>query len=131
MKRMFLCFNHELTREQIQDAKRNLNIDEFIHLPSRLKKLWQNIPPDLLDISSYLKPIIDWLKTKTREGDFILVQGDFGATYLIVQFAFKEGLIPVYATTKREVIEKKMPDGKVEMIHQFRHVIFRRYKQLP
>ncbi len=131
MKRMFLCFNHELTREQIQDAKRNLNIDEFIHLPSRLKKLWQNIPPDLLDISSYLKPIIDWLKTKTREGDLILVQGDFGATYLIVQFAFKEGLIPVYATTKREVIEKKMPDGKVEMIHQFRHVIFRRYRQLP
>lgn len=130
MKRMFLCFNHELTREQIQDAKRNLNIDEFIHLPSRLKKLWQNIPPDLLDISSYLKPIIDWLKTKTREGDLILVQGDFGATYLIVQFAFKEGLIPVYATTKREVIEKKMPDGKVEMIHQFRHVIFRRYRQL-
>ena len=131
MKRMFLCFNHELTREQIQDAKRNLNIDEFIHLPSRLKKLWQNIPPDLLDISSYLKPIIDWLKTTTREGDLILVQGDFGATYLIVQFAFKEGLIPVYATTKREVIEKKMPDGKVEMIHQFRHVIFRRYRQLP
>ena len=131
MKRMFLCFNHELTREQIQDAKRNLNIDEFIHLPSSLKKLWQDIPPDLLDISSYLKPIIDWLKTKTREGDLILVQGDFGATYLIVQFAFKEGLIPVYATTKREVIEKKMPDGKVEMIHQFRHVIFRRYRQLP
>ena len=130
MKRMFLCFNHELTREQIQDAKRNLNIDEFIHLPSSLKKLWQDIPPDLLDISSYLKPIIDWLKTTTREGDLILVQGDFGATYLIVQFAFKEGLIPVYATTKREVIEKKMPDGKVEMIHQFRHVIFRRYRQL-
>ena len=131
MKRMFQCFNHELTKEQIQDAKKNLNIDEFIHLPSSLKKLWQDIPPDLLDISSYLKPIIDWLKTKTREGDLILVQGDFGATYLIVQFAFKEGLIPVYATTKREVIEKKMPDGKVEMIHQFRHVIFRRYRQLP
>lgn len=38
------------------------------------------------------------------------------------------GLIPIYSTPRREMMEKHMPDGSVHIRHIFSHVRYRRYK---
>ncbi len=129
MSKMLLLFSHELTQEQIEDAKSTLNINEFVPLPSDLQKLWQNIPPAQPSITSYMELFRRFVKDNADNGDYALIQGDFGAVYLMVNFAFSLGLNPVYATTEREVLEKRMPDNTVRSERIFKHRIFRRYEE--
>lgn len=129
MLRMLLLFSHELTEDQIEDARATLTINEFIPLPSDLQTLWQNIPPTKPSLSTYLEPVCNWIKEHGNPGDYVLIQGDFGAVYLMVNFAFSIHLIPIYSTTERKAEEKKMPDNTVKVERVFRHKIFRRYEK--
>ncbi len=129
MTKMLLVFSHELTQEQIEDAKVALNINEFVPMPSDMQKLWQNIPPSEISIIKYIEPFHRFLKDNADSGDYALIQGDFGAVYLMVNFAFSLGFIPVYATTDRDVVEKRMPDNSVRSERVFKHRIFRRYEK--
>ncbi len=127
-KKMILLFSHSLTRNQEEDAKKTFNVDTFINLPVDLQKKWSNIPPDLADISAYLSDIRVWLKKMTSPGDIILIQGDFGATYNLVNWAFQNKMIPVYSTTKRIHKENILNDGTVESVKSFQHLKFRQYQ---
>ncbi|WP_456374209.1 CRISPR-associated protein Csx20 [Methanocaldococcus sp.] len=127
MPKMFLLFSHNLTNDQIKDAKENLKVDKFIYLPKELQNIWSNIPPEIEDITDYLKPIKEFLKNNANDGDYVLIQGDFGATYNMVNYAFENNLIPIYATTKR-VVKEVIEDGKVITIREFKHCRFRKYK---
>jgi len=127
MPDIYLIFSHKLTPQQERDLRENWQVKNFIALPKHLQELWSNIPPDLSSLSSYLKPIKDWLKENGKKGDLVLIQGDFGAVYLMVNYAFELGLVPVYATTERFVREEISPAGEVTMNRIFRHKIFRVY----
>lgn len=125
---LFLIFNHDITPVQENDARSSLGIEQIICLPSNLKDLWRQIPPDLTEISNYLEPIKTWLARQAAKSDYVLIQGDFGACFIMVKFAFETGLIPIYSTTEREAAEEYMEDGTVNLSHQFRHRIFRKYE---
>ena len=125
-KKMFLLFSHKLTEKQIEDAKKNWDVKEFIYLPKDLQDLWSNVPPDIRKVDSYLLPIKNFLIKYAKEGDIVLIQGDFGAVYEMVNFCKKHNLIPVHSTTNRYV-EEKVVNGKVEKFSVFDHVIFREY----
>jgi len=125
---LFLIFNHEITPVQESDARDSLYVQQIINMPPDLKDLWRQIPPDLPKISAYLNPVKDWLAGHTRKNDCVLIQGDFGACFIMVKFAFETGLIPIYSTTQREVAEEHKEDGTINLSHQFRHRIFRRYE---
>ncbi len=127
MPKMFLLFSHNLTNDQIKDAKENLKVNKFIYLPKELQNIWSNIPPEVEDITDYLKPIKEFLKNNANDGDYVLIQGNFGATYNMVNYAFENNLIPIYATTKR-VVKEVIEDGKVITIREFKHCRFRKYK---
>jgi len=124
--KMILLFSHTLTPEQKEDAKKTLKVDEFISLPDELQKLWSNVPPEIENLDNYLEPIFNYLRKNLKKGDFILVQGDFGATCKTAEFVKSLKTVPVYATTKREVVEKKEGD-KVVKISTFKHVMFRKF----
>jgi hypothetical protein len=126
MKQLFLLFSHTLTDAQKQDAKKSLQVDRFIALPLDLQKLWSNIPADKKELSGYLEPLKEYLKSHAKKGDFVLIQGDFGGVYDMVNFSKSIDLIPVHSTTKREVKEKTI-DDVVQKISIFKHVIYRRY----
>lgn len=104
-----------------------MGVERLVGLPPDLKSMWQRIPPELSEIDAYLKPIKTWLETEAKKGDYVLIQGDFGACFLMVGFAFKLGLIPIYSTTEREAVEEYGADGSVTLTHRFRHRIYRRY----
>jgi len=126
-KTLFLIFSHEITPAQRQDAEKSLGISGFTELPPELRELWGPIPPDIESVNRYLAPIVEWLSVVGKPGDYVLIQGDFGAVYHLVNLAFNRGLVPVYSTTTRSAIEEHGEDGTVRMTHIFRHVRFRRY----
>ena len=126
MKQMFLLFSHKLTPLQEKDAKESLGVDKFVTLPDDLQNLWSNIPPELEKLDEYLTPLKNFIKDNAKNGDYVLIQGDFGGCYEMVNFVKSLGLIAIHSTTKRDAVEK-IVDGKVEKFSRFEHVIFRRY----
>ena len=112
MAKLFLLFSHKLTEDQINDAKESLKADEFVYLPEILQKIWSNINPEGGLDKIPLNKICEWLEKEAKKNDFVLIQGDFGATVYSVDFCFKNSLLPIYATTKRISEEIPKNDGK-------------------
>lgn len=121
--KMFLFFSHSLNEDQINDAKSNLKVDEFIKLEPNLQTLFSNVSPEIADLSDFAKPFLELLDKTAKKGDYALIQGDFGLCYILINYCLKLGLIPVYSTTKRDVKVDK--DGV--KISTFKHVRFRKY----
>ncbi len=126
MRQMFLLFSHKLTTQQEKDAKESLGVEKFVALPDDLQNLWSNIPPELKELDEYLIPLKEFIKANANEGDYVLIQGDFGGCFEMVNFVKTLGLIAVHSTTKRDTVER-VADGKVEKFSKFEHVIFRSY----
>lgn len=125
MKTMFLLLSHQLNDEQKDDAIKHHNITKFVNITTAQ---WSQIPSDAKEINSYLQECKEQLQAQAKKGDALLVQGDFGATYIMVNFAFSLGLTPVYATTQREVTEEVI-EGKTITKRTFKHVQFRAYER--
>jgi len=124
--KLFLLFSHKLTDEQIKDAKENLGISEFVYLPEDLQYKFSNVPPEIEDIKEYSKDFKEFLKNNAKKDDYVLVQGDFGVVFQIVEFCKENSLKAIYSTTKRVSKEKKI-EGKIVKISEFKHVRFRKY----
>ncbi len=125
MKKMFLLFSHKLSNEQMIDAQNTFGVAKFISLPLQLQKLWKNFNPDIKKLT--LEDFKSFLSQNANQGDVVLIQGDFGATFAMVNFALESGLVPVYATTQREVVEV-VEDGQTVKKSIFKHRRFRRYE---
>ena len=124
---LFLIFNHQITQKQEADVFVSLDVNKIVCLPDELKEVWCQIPSALPGISNYLEPVKNWLARQAKKNDYVLIQGDFGACFIMVNFAFEIGLIPIYSTTDREADEEYKKDGTIKLVHQFRHRIFRKY----
>lgn len=129
MADLFLLFNHLLTDGQSGQARQELGVDKIIDPPPDISRLWADIPPEPESIGDILEPVFPWIDNHISEGDFLLVQGDFGACYLILQYISSSGIIPVYSTTMRQASENRLDDNTVHLTHTFHHVRFRRYGQ--
>ncbi|MBV5329965.1 MAG: hypothetical protein JZU65_20460 [Chlorobium sp.] len=125
--RLFLFFNHTFTLSQQDNARTEMGVDAIIEPPMELRRHWAEVPPTEAQLLPYLQPVFAWINEHALPGDFILVQGEFGACYLLVRFALDMGLVPIYATTERHAREERLTDGRVKMEHTFDHVRFRRY----
>ena len=124
---LFLIFNHNITPAQESDARSSLGVERILKMPSDIREIWEQIPPDMEKIDDYLFPVKDWLAQNSVINDYALIQGDFGACYIMVDFAFRIGLVPIYSTTKREAVEQQDDDGTIKLVHHFQHQIFRRF----
>lgn len=126
MKNLIVLMSHNMTENQKEDAYKTLKVKDILESNQDIKNIWSNIEPkSSLDLSR-LDLVIDWIKKNSRKGDYILVQGEFGATFYIVDYCFKSNLIPIYATSKRQVIEESQGD-KIITNRTFKHEGFRKY----
>ena len=111
---------------QKNDAYENLKVTKIIEAPPNIKKIWGNIEP-ISDLNTVkLDEIVSWIKENSNKQDYVLVQGEFGATFYIVDYCFKNNLIPVYATSIRRVEETRQGE-KVITNRVFVHEGYRRY----
>lgn len=123
---LLLLFSHTLTDAQKTECTERFGIDQFLTPPVSLQERWSNVDPDLSSLTGYAAQFCDWIDGHAESGDMVLVQGDFGLTWLVVNHCRERGLDAVYATTTRRVRERE-EDGRVTLEHVFQHVMFRRY----
>lgn len=133
-RKALVILNHPLSSEQIEDLSKTwgVNFDAIISLPPELKTLWANIPPEADDVQvcAHVQPIINWARSKDiglLPSDIIIIGGELVATLAVIAGMDKD-ILPVCATTRRESVEKTMPDGSVQKTNVFRHV---RFRQIP
>lgn len=126
MTTMFLLFSHKLTNDQIVSAKEDLNCENLVYLPEELQNLWSNIPPTE-EGYEYLVKFKNFILNNYKKGDYVLIQGDWGYTYHMINFCKEIGVIPVYSTTERNSKDIINNDGSISKISLFKHVIYKRY----
>lgn len=129
MPNLLLLFNHTITNAQRKDSVRQLGIERIIEPPPDIRAVWSALPPEEENLVPVLEPVVDWLDSTASAGDYVLVQGDFGACWLLVNHCLRRGFIPVYSTTRRHAVEEHLDDGTVRLVHRFSHVRFRKYGQ--
>lgn len=123
---LLVVMSHQLSDIQVKEAKEDLKIDSIKTLPPELQQIWSNIDPKgELSIDS-LATIKDWILKESGEYDYVLIQGEFGSTFYLVDYCFKVNRIPIYATTGRQVVEK-VQNGVTISNRVFKHVNFRKY----
>lgn len=127
MADLFLLFNHLLSEKQASLARQELRVGKIIDPPADISRHWANVPPEQESIRYFLEPVFSWIDNNVSAGDFLLVQGDFGACYLVLEHISNTEIIPVYSTTTRQAVEKKLDDNTVQLSHIFSHVRFRKY----
>ena len=126
MPKTFCLLNHPLTQKQLTELKEKYNSTQVIYPEEKIALLWAQIPPEDINCP-IVKKVIDSLKSSAVAGDLFIIQGEFGSTFTLVDFALKNGLVPLYATTRR--VAKESVNG--ESVHReyiFEHVCFKRYK---
>ena len=127
--KIILLFSHELTESQTIELKNKYNIQTVIYLPENLQQQWSNIHPDYIDIEEELKNIKTYILQNIDKNTYLLVQGEYGAVYHMVNFAFANNIIPIYSASKRVYESKKIDEDRIENIHYFKHIKFQHYKQ--
>lgn len=123
---LILLFSHKLTKKQITDAKKSLKIENFIYLPQNLQSIWSQVPYYLNNLDKYLEEIKLFLKMNSLKNDYVLIQGDFGATYEMVNYSKELNLNAIYSTNKRDSKEK-LENNKVIKTSSFEHYKYRKY----
>ena len=125
MPRVFCLINHELTPRQVDELYTSFKAESNIFPPAPIASLWKDIPVVEEFTLAMFDPIIDWLQD-ANPGDVLVIQGEFGATFTIVDFALQNGLIPVSAVTKR-IVQETREGEKVVKNNFFEHICFRKY----
>ena len=126
MVKAFCLLNHDLTQNQILELKNRFNVESIIYPSEELSKNWSQIPAEKELDKTIIGNVTNWL-TPAKNGDLLIVQGEFGATFMIVDYALKNELVPLHAVTKRVAVEHR--DGEVvSKQYVFEHVCFRKYE---
>ncbi len=126
MSRLFVLMNHELSEAQTREASERFGVSETIKLAN---SRWANVPPDLENLDEFLAEFKDALiAAGAGQGDYLLAQGDLGAVYGVVRFALARGVVAIYATTRRDVVEA-VENGRVVKKSIFAHERFRVIKE--
>lgn len=124
MRKIFLLFSHKLTAPQRREIDIDLHCRESCYLPEELQKEFSQITERNIELVE--KQVKNYLISNGKNGDYVLIQGEWGITYRIVNFAKKMGMVPIYSSTRRESSEI-MNGDKVEKISSFCHNRFLKY----
>ena len=125
MPKTFCLLNHELTQKQIAELNERFGSQEIVYPKEELSKLWAQILPEESN-DKIIKEVVFWLEKNASPKDIFVIQGEFGSTFTLVDFALKKGLVPLYATTR--MIAKETRNGEtVHRVYVFEHVCFKKY----
>jgi len=122
----YCLLNHQLTENQKKELLEKYDCNEIIYPTEELSATWSQIPAIQKIDRSIINAVISWLDA-AEEGDVLIIQGEFGSTFMLVDFALKHNLIPLHAVTKRVASEQR--NGEVvQRQYIFEHVCFRPYE---
>ena len=117
-----ILLSHILTQPQIDELKNLYRCENIIYMPEEIKAKWMNI-----DDNSSPEIFKEFLLANLKKGDYVLIQGEWGMTYKLINFAKKNGFIPLFSRTGRNVQERKEGDKTIK-VSVFEHKGFRKYE---
>jgi len=126
MSDMYCLLNHKLTPKQEAELQNSSGGGRINYPPLEITELWSQIPTVRELTQDHLEPFSGWLG-KAVPGDFVVLQGEFSATFALADFSLRKGLIPVCAVSKR-VVQEKREGETVLKTNIFEHICFRRYR---
>ncbi len=122
----YCLLNHELTENQKNELFTKYNCTDIIYPEKELSATWSQIlAVENIDLN-VIKAVTNWLGN-AEEGDVLFIQGEFGSTFMLVDYALKHKMIPVHAVTKRVATEQRNGET-IQRQYIFEHVCFRRYE---
>ena len=125
----FCLLNHQLTENQLRELKEKYAADEIIYPAGELSAAWSQVKAGPELDNELIARVVSWLAAATP-GDVLVVQGEFGTTFMLVDYALKRGLVPLHAVSRRVASETR--DGETVSRHYiFEHVCFRKYAWYP
>ena len=127
MSSLFVIMNHRLHDVQAEGARKTFSINRIVEMPENLAKIWRTVPPQEDKIAPFLEPVKKWLGNHAKPGDYILIHGEPGASYLMINFAFEKRLKPIHSTSYRNADETSLPDGTAVVRHIVKQERFRFY----
>lgn len=86
----FIMINHVLSASQQKEFD-EMGVTDVVTLNDDLKKVWSQIAPNA-DRKAVAQTMIDGFLSSANEGDIVLVQGEFGTTFTIVDYCLQKGL---------------------------------------
>lgn len=124
-KKVLALISHKILPEQEQELKNRFEIVDIKFLPENLQQIWSNV---LYDDKYYtnLNEMIDYMLSILNEEDYVIVQGNWGYVYKLVEEAKKNKIIPLYAFSVRDSSEEII-NGEVVKITKFKHQCFVEY----
>ena len=125
-----LLWSHQITFEQTIDLKSNWGVELIFEMAEAIKNAWGQVPTSEIDFFSYTDKVREWLLKVTKKDDVVVIQGEYGLTYFMVNWCLSRDLVPVYALTERRSEEIKAPDGAITKISRFCHCGFRVYQKV-
>ena len=127
MANVYCLLNHELTGKQIAELEEKYGASRILYPAPSLSESWAQVPVTQVLDKGCIWAATDWLSS-AKAGDVLVVQGEFGSTFMIVDYALNKGLVPLHAVSKR--VAKEQREG--ELVHRqyvFEHVCFRKYER--
>lgn len=123
-----VILSHKLLNNQVEELKLKWNVESIIYMPADIQQKWSNINPEIefYDEDGLTSQIKKFISENTNENDLVIVQGEWGMTFTVVNMCFNLNRIPIYATTKR-INKETINDGQVTVKKIFSHVRFRQY----
>lgn len=130
-RQCFLLWSHNASSEQVQDLKINWKIDKIFELPAELRSIWSQVPVRDINWNIYVSKICEWVKGHSQKNDLVVVQGEYGLTYYMVDWCKANNLLPVYSLTERNSVEEKKITGEIIKVSKFVHCGFRPFYSFP
>lgn len=126
MSKTFCLLNHALTQKQLAELSEKFNSTNVVYPDENIAKQWAQILPEKSN-DEVILAVTKWLQCNAAPGDLFIIQGEFGSTFTLVDFALKNGLVPLYATTRRVAKESRSGET-VRREYVFEHVCFKKYQ---
>lgn len=125
LKKVLVLTSHPILPEQNQELKSRFKIGEIKFLPENLQQIWSNV---LYDDKYYsnLDKIKNYMIETLKKEDYVIIQGNWGYVYKLVEEAKNNKIIPLYAFSIRDSSEEII-NGEVVKIVKFKHQCFVEY----
>ena len=124
----YCLLNHTLTEAQLAELKERYHSIRVVYPPVDISAAWSQLPPGLSYDTNTIRSVISWLDV-AETGDTVILQGEAGSTFILVDYLLSRGLVPLHAVTRRVSSESNEgEDVKKSLV--FRHVCFRPYCRL-
>lgn len=117
-----------MTEAQLAELKQRYHSTQVVYPPEDISAAWSQLSPGLAYDTNVIKAVLYWLK-ETEPGDTVVIQGEAGSTFILVDYLLTHDLIPLHSVSRR-VSSEEHAGELVKKSLVFKHVCFRPYCRL-